>query len=240
MKAVVFDWDGTLVDTLDALYRANVAVLEGFGLPFDEALYRRHYAPDWRVMYGRLGIPPERLDEANERWLSHYDAAVGLAPFAGVELALRRLSAHGTVLGLVTAGHRSVVEPQLESTGLGTLLPVRVFGDDLPVHKPDPEPLRVALRRLGLAERPADSVYVGDAPDDMRMARAVGVRAIGIRSLLGDPDELRAAGATTVAGSVAAWVDDVLGPRLSSGPGAGGAVIGHASSSASRSRSGAG
>jgi beta-phosphoglucomutase-like phosphatase (HAD superfamily) len=50
MDAVVFDWDGTLVDTLGALFRANVAVLGAFGLPFDEALYRRHYSPDWREM----------------------------------------------------------------------------------------------------------------------------------------------------------------------------------------------
>ena len=210
MKAVVFDWDGTLVDTLGALYRANVAVLEGFGLPFDELLYRQHYAADWRVMYGRLGIPPERLDEANERWLSHYAGGADLAPFAGVETALHRLVATGARLGLVTAGHRALIEPQLESTGLGALLPVRVFGDDLPVHKPDPEPLRVVLRQLGLADRPADAAYVGDAPDDMRMARAVGVRAVGIGSLLGDPGELRAAGAGTVAPSVARWVSEVL------------------------------
>jgi HAD superfamily hydrolase (TIGR01509 family) len=218
VKAVIFDWDGTLVDTLGALYRANVAVLEGFGLPFDEVLYRRHYAPDWRVMYGRLGIPPEQLDEANERWLSHYDGGVGLAPFAGVDDALRRLAAQGSSLGLVTAGHRSVVEPQLQSTGLGALLPVRVFGDDLPVHKPDPEPLRAALRRVGLAGDPAEAVYVGDAPDDMRMAAAVGVRAVGIASLLGDPDELRSAGAGTVASSVPAWVDEALGPGAVAAP----------------------
>ena len=61
MQAVLFDWDGTLVDTLGVLYRANVAVSGAFELPFDETLYRRHYAPDWREMYRRLGIPDELL-----------------------------------------------------------------------------------------------------------------------------------------------------------------------------------
>ncbi len=214
MDAVVFDWDGTLVDTLDALFRANVAVFDEYGIAFDEAAYRRHYAPDWRLMYGRLGIPPERLDEANERWLDHYDRGAEVRPFPGAHDALRRLRTAGCRLALVTAGHRDIVEPQLEATGLGALLPVRVFGDDLPVHKPDPQPLREALERLDVADAGARAAYVGDAPDDMRMARAVGVRAVGIASILGDPDELRRAGAHDVAGSVAEWVDGRSPDRL--------------------------
>jgi pyrophosphatase PpaX len=206
MDAVVLDWDGTLVDTLDALFRANVAVLHEYGIPFDEAAYRRHYSPNWRLMYGRLGIPPEQLDEANERWLRHYAGGSEVRALPGALGALRRLQAAGCRLGLVTAGERAIVEPQLRATGLGNLLPVRVFGDDLPVHKPDPEPLRVALAKLGLADRPERAVYAGDAPDDMRMARAVGASALGIASILGDPAELRAAGATDVAPSLAAWV----------------------------------
>jgi phosphoglycolate phosphatase-like HAD superfamily hydrolase len=110
----------------------------------------------------------------------------------------------------VTAGDRFIVEPQLERTGLGALLRVRVFGDDLPVHKPDPAPLRRALDLLGLEAHPDEVAYVGDAPTDMRMARAVGVRAIGIASVVGDPDELRDAGADEVAPTVAAWVDALV------------------------------
>ena len=92
--------------------------------------------------------------------------------------------------------------------------PVRVFGDDLPVHKPDPEPLRRALELPGHGRRGRTTVaYVGDAPTDMRMAGAVGVRAVGIESVLGDPDELRAAGADEVAPSVAAWVEGSSRPR---------------------------
>lgn len=211
MDAVVFDWDGTLVDTLGALFRANVAVFASFGIPFDEAAYRRHYAPDWRVMYARLGIPPERLDEANEGWLDHFDGGREIDVFPGVLEALQRLRAAGLAIGLVTAGHRAIVEPQLERTGVGGLLDARVYGDDLPVHKPDPRPLRVALAALGLEGRPEAAWYVGDAPDDMRMARTVGARAVGVASILGDPDELRAAGAGVVVTSVPAWVDDVLG-----------------------------
>jgi pyrophosphatase PpaX len=208
MEAILFDWDGTLVDSLGAFHVANSAVMAAFGLPFDVVAYRQHYVPDWREMYRRLGIPGDRLDEANELWEATFGAdGDSVVAFPGTLEALTRLRASGAVLGIVTAGHREVVEPQLERTGLAGVLPVRVFGDDLPVHKPDPEPLRRALRIAGRRHRPETSAYVGDAPTDMQMAVAVGARAIGIESALGEPDELRAAGANEVAPSVAAWVE---------------------------------
>jgi HAD superfamily hydrolase (TIGR01549 family) len=207
MRAILFDWDGTLVDSLGAFQHANATVMARFGLPWDEAIYRRNYVPDWRLMYLKLGVPGDRLDEANELWHATFAQAEDVVAFAGVPEALARLDQAGCSLGIVTAGDRVIVEPQLERTGLAGLLPVRVYGDDLPVHKPDPAPLRRALELLGLTAHPSDVAYVGDAPTDMRMARAVGVRAVGIASVVGDPDELIEAGADEVATTVAAWVD---------------------------------
>ena len=212
MEAILFDWDGTLVDSLGAFHRANATVMEAFGLPFDVVRYRQHYVPDWREMYRRLGVPDERLDEANALWEATFEASGDeVHAFPGTVAALAGLAATGAVLGIVTAGHRAIVEQQLERTGLAEFLTVRVFGDDLPVHKPDPEPLRRALRLAGEGHRPETSIYVGDAPTDMQMAVHVGARAIGIESALGDAEELRAAGAAEVAPSVVAWVARHLG-----------------------------
>jgi phosphoglycolate phosphatase-like HAD superfamily hydrolase len=210
MQAILFDWDGTLVDSLGAFHAANAKVMASFGLPFDEVIYRRRYVPDWRLMYLRLGVPGDRLDEANELWHANYATGADVVAFDGVAGALERLRGAGATLGIVTAGHRGIVLPQLDRTGLGDLLPIRVYGDDLDVHKPDPAPLHLALARLGRPIKPIDAAYVGDAPTDMRMARTVGVRAVGIESVLGDPDELREAGADEVSASVTAWVDGYL------------------------------
>lgn len=211
MEAIFFDWDGTLVDSLGSFHRANERVMTSFGLPFDERIYRQHYVPDWRLMYTRLGVPGDRLDEANELWHAAYATEPAVIAFDGVGVALDRLAARGVALGIVTAGHRAIVLPQLDATGLGSRLPIRVFGDDLDVHKPDPAPLRLALAEAGLADRPSAAAYVGDAPTDVQMACAVGVRAVGIASALGDPDDLRRAGADDVAASVPEWVDSLLG-----------------------------
>jgi HAD superfamily hydrolase (TIGR01549 family) len=214
MDAILFDWDGTLVDSLGPLYRANLAVMRAFGLPYDEATYRATYQPDWRRMYTRLGVPADRLEEANELWRAAYGGGSASALFPGTLDALDRLARVGLRLGLVTAGDRSVVAPQLERLGLAGRFAVEVFADDYALHKPDPAPLRAALAELGLADRPAAAAYVGDFTDDMRMARSAGTRAIGIESLLADRADLLAAGAHDVAASVAEWADRAIGIML--------------------------
>lgn len=211
MDAIVFDWDGTLMDTLPAIFDANLQVLAELGLPFDEDRYRAAYVPDWRLMYQRLGVPGADLERVGERWLELYRdmGETGLLP--RVAESLHRLADAGFVMGLVTAGHRDVVEDQLERYGLGDLLPVRVFGSDPIASKPHPDPLLLALRQLGRIDRIATARYIGDVPDDMRMARAVGTLGIGIESTIGTRDVLTAAGASAVYAGVAEFVDELLG-----------------------------
>ncbi len=216
MRAVVFDWDGTLVDTLPAILRANIEVLKEYGVAFDETMYRSAYVPDWRHMYRRLGVPEAALAAAGARWLELYGAAEGLAPFPGVVDALRRLDAAGDTLGLVTAGDRRMIQEQLGRFGLSELLRVVVCGDDPLPPKPDPTPLRRALDALGADAGVDAAVYVGDAPDDMRMARSVGIAGVGIVGPLATADDLRAAGAKETSASVVDWVDSYLGSGAAS------------------------
>ena len=211
MDAIVFDWDGTLVDSLPAIFDANLKVLEEHGLPFDDERYRAAYVPDWRLMYQRLGIPDDALEAAGERWLALYRETDTAALLPGVSEALQQLADAGFVMGIVTAGHSEVVGRQLEGFGIGHLLPVRVFGDDEVATKPHPDPLLLALRQLDRAERVATARYVGDVPDDMRMARAVGAVGIGIESSIGGREVLLEAGASAVYPLVADFVDDLLG-----------------------------
>jgi phosphoglycolate phosphatase-like HAD superfamily hydrolase len=212
VDAIVFDWDGTLVDSLPAIFDANLRVLEEYGLPFDDERYRAAYVPDWRLMYQRLGIPDEALDAAGERWLALYAGTDTAALLPRISESLQRLSDAGYVMGLVTAGHSDVVNRQLERFGIGHLLPVRVFGNDEVATKPHPDPLLLALRQLDRAERVATARYVGDVPDDMRMARSVGALGVGIESSIGSRAELIAAGASAVYPGVAEFVDALLAP----------------------------
>jgi phosphoglycolate phosphatase len=210
VKAVIFDWDGTLADSHAALIAANVAAMAAIGLPFDEELYQRHYTPDWRLLYRRLGVPDDRVDEASVVWEREFAAATP-SVLPGARDAVDRLAAAGYPLALVTSGSRRIVGPQLERLGFAALA-VRVFGDEQPEQKPDPAPLRRALDALRLADEPRSATYVGDAVEDMEMARAAGVEPIGVLSSFGHANAaaLSAAGASRVVPSVAAWADDVL------------------------------
>lgn len=210
MDAIVFDWDGTLVDSLPAIYDANTQVLAEYGLPFDNDRYLAAYVPDWRLMYQRLGVPDDSLDAAGARWLELYRTTETAALLPRVAESLDRLASAGFVMGLVTAGHRDVVEGQLERFGIGSHLRVRIFGTDDIAAKPHPDPLLRVIRELGRIERVATARYVGDVPDDMRMARSAGTLGIGIESTMGKRQDLIEAGATEVFPSMAEFVDALV------------------------------
>jgi len=211
MDAIVFDWDGTLMDSLAAVFEANAKVLGEYGVPFDETRYRAAYTPDWRVMYQRLGLPESAMEAAGDRWLELYADTDDAQLLPGAAEALRRLADAGFVLGLVTAGDQVVVEAQMQRLGVADLLPIRVYGSDDVASKPHPEPLLRALDQLERADRAHAARYVGDVPDDMRMARAVGALGIGIEGSIGTRADLLRAGASAVFPSVSAFVDDLLG-----------------------------
>lgn len=214
MRAIVFDWDGTLADTLPLMFVATEEVVAGFGLHLTWDDYCRLWTPDWRALYRSVGLPEAIIEEAGRRWWAAYRGRDEADLLPGAAEALERLQAARFPLALVTAGHRDNVGAQLRRHGLERLLPVRVHGDDLPETKPHPAPLLRAIRELGLGPGAAGVAYVGDALDDMRMARAAGAHAVGIDSGLGDETALRAAGAAETAASVAAWVDRFLAAQV--------------------------
>ncbi len=206
MDTILFDWDGTIVDSLERQYDACAVVCRRFGLSLDRDRFQRAYAPDWRLMYRALGMPDARIEEAGRVWTEAYQGT-RVRLFPGIRGGLERLAAAGYALGLVTGGYHELVWPQLERLGLARLFPVRVFGNDTFVGKPDPRPLLLALERAGRLHRggrlgpehavaPADAAYLGDALDDMRMARSAGVHGVGLVSLIASPEALIAAGAS--------------------------------------------
>jgi HAD superfamily hydrolase (TIGR01509 family) len=208
MRTILFDWDGTIVDSIGALYETDAAICRRIGVPFDLAIFRRTFSPNWRHMYDSLGIPKDRTEEAVQVWRDTFRSDQ-TRPFDGVRGALTRLAMGGLTLGVVTGGDRAEVEPQLRRVGIDDLMTVRVYDHDTSAGKPHPEPLLHALELAGGCA-PADAVYVGDALDDMRMASAAGVRGVGIVSMLASAEDLAAAGAVESVASVVEWVDRFL------------------------------
>ena len=202
-EAWAFDWDGTLIDSIGRTLATYRQLLGEFGIAFDEVDFRAHYAPDWRRIYRRVGLAEAHWPEADRRWVALYETEVaGLV--AGTAAALTALRDAGRRIAIVTAGHRSRVELEIRANGLEGLFEAAIFGDEVPHQKPDPAPLQLAGKYLRLA--PDALVLVGDAGDDMAMARRAGATAIGVLTGAADRGTLRRAGAGWVAQDVVAAV----------------------------------
>jgi HAD superfamily hydrolase (TIGR01509 family) len=205
--AAVFDWDGTLVDTMAMIYRANVASLRHYGLTMSREWFREQYTPDWRRGYEELGIPEDRWDEMAGRWAAEMSRMRPRAmPWA--RGALRDLRRRGVKVGLVTASTRGVVEPNLERLNLAGVFQTAWYSDDVERSKPHPEALLRALDDLGVAA--GDTVYVGDTLVDLEMTLAAGASFVAVGTTM-SPEVFRAAGVERVWPGIGAWVDDLLG-----------------------------
>ncbi len=177
LRAVLFDWDGTLADSAERTYGCYVRIFSAYGIGYDHAAFERTYSPDWYRTYDQVGLPREHWPDADARWLSCY-ASEPSRLLPGVREALERLAGRGLAQGLVSSGDGTRVRREIEALGLERFFGAVVCGGETARRKPDPEPLLVALERLGVA--PAETAYVGDSPEDVVMARAAGAFAVGI------------------------------------------------------------
>ena len=182
LTAVLFDWDGTLLDSFPAGYRASIAVLEHYGIDIDRERFLETYSPNWYESYEKLGLPREEWDNADQMWRRTYQTQVS-EPFPFVRHLLEHLRDAGLTLGLVTAGNRERVHPELNDFELSEFFAAIVCFEDTEEKKPHPAPLTRALEHLDVA--PQATVYVGDRREDIVMGQKVGAYTVGVESEYG-------------------------------------------------------
>lgn len=210
LRAVLFDLDGTIADSIDFFYGlacevlaaarceppARTAVLEAIALGIvpHEHLLPSDF-PDREVFLADL-VKNQWPD-----WLRRYGSEI--EPLAGAIETLEALVERGLALGLVTSSSGPL--PFLDRWGVRATFATIVRRDDVRRIKPDPEPLLLALERLRLA---ADEVvHVGDTPLDVHAGLAAGLPTIGVLTGAGTEAQLREAGAAHVLPSVALLPD---------------------------------
>jgi len=189
LQGVLFDWDGTLVDSYQADAAAYVAMFREMGIAWGLAELAEHYSPNWYEVYRAAKLPKPRWADADRAWRAHY-ARHSPGLIAGAREVLHEVRRDHR-LGLVTSGDRDRVMRQLRIFRLTRIFGARVCSGDTRQKKPHPAPLRMALRRLQL--RPSACVYVGDSAEDLQMARSAGVRAIAVLGPFPTEKRLRAA-----------------------------------------------
>jgi phosphoglycolate phosphatase len=182
VKAVLFDLDGTLLDTAPDLVAAANAMLVELALRELDAQKIKNFIGGGianlvkRTLAASLESEPDSqlLERAMPIYERHY-AKVMLnqtRPFAGVVEGLQAMRAQGLRLACVTNKAERFVRPLLGATGLLDFFELLVCGDYLPKKKPDPLPLRHASEHFGV--EPREMLLIGDSPLDTQAARAAG------------------------------------------------------------------
>jgi phosphoglycolate phosphatase len=207
-RAVLFDWDGTLVDSAEVSYRCYQRLFGEYGIAFDREQFERTYSPNWHRTYAGVGLPERCWDEADTRWIEHY-AREQTELLPGARAALERLRGAGLRLALVTSGDRRRVTREVERLAVAPLFASLTCAGDTERRKPDPEPLLLGLRCLDAP--PEAAAYVGDSPEDVEMARAAGVYAVGVPGRFPNRAALAAARPDLLAPDLTAAIDALLG-----------------------------
>lgn len=179
--AVLFDLDGTLLDTAPDMAAALNALRRAEGL---EPLAFERIRP--HVSHGALRLVEvgfgcssgARFEQLRGRFLDLYraDIAARTRPFDGLDALLDRLDEAGVAWGVVTNKPAALTVPLLDALGLGVRAGCVVSGDTLARRKPDPLPLLHAAGLLGC--EPRNCVYIGDAERDVVAGRAAGMRTV--------------------------------------------------------------
>ncbi|HZP33009.1 MAG TPA: HAD family hydrolase [Candidatus Acidoferrales bacterium] len=199
LRAVLFDWDGTLLNSFKADTNAYSQMFRSLGISWDPAALSQHYSPDWHNVYRAVNLPPESWGEADRLWRRFYAAERPLLQ-TGARRVVQTLAQRFT-LGLVSGGSTLRVRSQIRALGLQPLFSVAIFGDRVPRRKPHPLQLQLAIGQLGF--EPACCVYIGDAPEDVKMARRAGVAVVGVIEHSPVPEKLRASRPNALVNTIA-------------------------------------
>jgi HAD superfamily hydrolase (TIGR01509 family) len=169
MRAVIFDIDGTLIDSVDLHARAWVEAFAHFGIQTDQSAVRS------QIGKGGDELMPVFL--TRERIERKYLPEV--RPFPGVRPLFERIRADGLTIALASSGKRSEVERYTDILKIGDLVDVATSSDDADRSKPHPDIFKAALAKLD--SKPSDTVHaVGDTPYDAEAAGKAGVPTLGL------------------------------------------------------------
>lgn len=180
-STLLFDLDGTLIDSIDLIlrsYRYTMMVHRGEEPPDD--IWMEGLGTPLSVQFRRWTDDESEIRAMVETYrtynLAHHDELV--RAYDGVVEQVLRLAAGGKTLGLVTSKMRGGALKGLRLVGIEAAFDVVVGSDEVTHPKPHPEPVLLALERLGRA--PADAVFIGDSRHDIECGRAAGVKTAAV------------------------------------------------------------
>jgi HAD superfamily hydrolase (TIGR01509 family) len=220
-RAIIFDVDGTLIDSVDAHARAWQEVFARYGVnvPFERVRQQIGKGGDQlmpvflpRDLIERKGkeIERERVEIFKSRYLPK------VRPFPGSRELIERVKAEGLQVAIASSAKEDELREYLKIARIDNLIEHTTSSDDAERSKPYPDIFQAALAKLG-GVSPAEAVAVGDSPYDAEAAGKAGMRAVGVLCGGFPESELRAAGCVAIykdpADLLAHFDESPLSPR---------------------------
>ncbi len=176
IRTVLFDLDGTLIDSIELILASYHHTLAEHGYPpVSDAEWLRGVGTPLRTQLGQWARTPEQLELLVVTYrnynLANHDRMV--RPYPGVPEMVRAIRARGLRIGIVTSKNREGTRRGLRLVGLEDTIEVLVCADDVTRAKPDPEPVTRAVELL--EAHPANTIFVGDSIHDLHSGRGAGV-----------------------------------------------------------------
>ena len=196
IKLLIFDLDGTLIDSLPDLVDATNEMRGSFGLtPLGPEEVRRLVGQGARSLVERAlpGAAPGEVEQGLERFLGYNLAHIAdkTRVYPGVVETLQALRVLGYTLCVLSNKNVALCREVLSRLGLGGFFPTVFGADSLPFRKPSPEPVLALLREFGVTA--GECLLVGDSINDVAAGRGAGVVTVGCRYGYGDHAELAGA-----------------------------------------------
>lgn len=180
MIAILFDYDGTLSDSLKAHFYACQGVAKELNLlPLTLQQFLDWYGPDWNLVYKKMGVLPNSMQKADKIWLKYYNQRKPRL-FPDSIPTLKKIKLIGYKVGLVTGGSRSRVETELKRKRIHSLFDVIIYGSDVLKKdlKPSSTQIITALKRI--EANPREALYVGDMPIDVIAGKKAEVMTVAV------------------------------------------------------------
>jgi HAD superfamily hydrolase (TIGR01509 family) len=177
IRAVIFDLDGTLIDSMPLVLRAFAHALAPYRPELDEqAIFQLLGGPPSRTLRELTGDETKAAGALARLEEFGFENGALVKPFDGMREMLGDLRSRGLLLAVWTGRDRATTQAIIDAHGLGGYFSEIVCGDDLSTHKPDPEGIQAILTRLGLS--PQDALYAGDADADVLGGYTSGVPTV--------------------------------------------------------------
>jgi HAD superfamily hydrolase (TIGR01549 family) len=179
INTLLFDWDGTVVNSAKPGLKAFEQSFADLGVYFDHEIYQAVYSPNWYSVYEAMGLPKEKWQMADDLWVQHYGEQ-NAEPVPGAQQTIKELNERGYRLGVVSSGNECRVTREMKQLGLESFFETMVCNEHMQNKKPHPEGLETAMRSLGCTSEVA--CYVGDSPEDIQMGKRAQLITVGVRS----------------------------------------------------------